>query len=330
MSIAQPLVQAGKSALQAAQAASGAGARIIAAVEKAAASTGVDFAYLMEKAAAESSFDATAKAKTSSATGLYQFIDSTWLEMVEKHGAKHGLAREANALASGEAGRGDKARILALRNDPAFSAAMAAEFTRENQNHLEDKVGGPIGNTELYLAHFLGAGGAEKFLKAHNSNPNRPAAMLLPDAAAANRAVFFDAGGRMRSLGEIYNRFDKRFDDGVTPMPKASAVAANGGENTGAGDVASIQALGTLPAVETTTEDGPLPLLKPLRIGPPSSGQAVVTSGLPRGVVLSPVTMLAMAELSYDEPMPRMSGTGRKNGDEDRWTDTLWRSGGLN
>lgn len=323
MSLSQPLVHAGKSALSAAQAVAGAGGRIVAAVEKAAASTGVDFAYLMEKAAAESSFDATAKAKTSSATGLYQFIESTWLEMVEKHGAKHGLAREANALASGEAGRAERGRILALRNDPALSAAMAAEFTRENRNHLEETVGGNVGNTELYLAHFLGAGGAEKFLKAHSADPNRPAAMLLPEAAAANRAVFFDGAGRMRSLADIYNRFDKRFEDGETPMPKASVAAT-------VAEPQALAALPPMPAPGTNAEEDTLPLLKPLRIGPPSSGEAVVSSGLPRGIVLSPVTMLAMAELTHDEPVPRSSFSSRKSDDEQRWTDTLWRSGGLN
>lgn len=329
MSIAQPLAEAGKSALAAVRAASGASSRIVAAVEKAAASTGVDFAYLLEKAAAESGFDASAKAKTSSATGLYQFIESTWLDMVEKHGAKYGLTREANALAAGTAAGAEKARILSLRNNPELSASLAAEFTRENQTHLEDTVGGTVGNTELYLAHFLGAGGAEKFLKAHNGDPNRPAAMLMPEAAAANRAVFFDAGGRMRSVGEIYDRFAKRFDDGETPTPKPAATPTVTAAL--ARETQSIEPLPAVSAPGTGLGEEPLPLLKPLRLGPPSSGEPVMSgANVPRGIVLSPVTVLAMAELAPGEPLPRMNAGNRRGDDDGRWTDSLWRSGALN
>ena len=52
-------------------------------IAKASAHTGVNFAYLMQQASAESSFKSTAKAKGSSASGLYQFIDSTWMNMVK-------------------------------------------------------------------------------------------------------------------------------------------------------------------------------------------------------------------------------------------------------
>ena len=69
-----------------------------AAIHRAAASTGVDFSYLLGQARIESGFNPNARAKTSSATGLFQFIDQTWLGTVKQHGAKHRLVREGGSL----------------------------------------------------------------------------------------------------------------------------------------------------------------------------------------------------------------------------------------
>ena len=57
-------------------------------IQRASDETGVDFSYLVHQAKAESSFDPNAKARTSSATGLFQFIERTWLDLAEKHGHK--------------------------------------------------------------------------------------------------------------------------------------------------------------------------------------------------------------------------------------------------
>lgn len=182
---------------------------IIGAIKTASAKTGVDFAYLMEKAAAESSFNPTVKAKSSSATGLFQFIDSTWMGMVKKHGAKYGIDPNQS-----------KQSLLNLRKDPALSSFMAAEFAKDNKMHLEKTVGGSIGNTELYFAHFMGAGGASAFLNQLKQNPNAIGADLFPEAANANRNVFYDAKtGNPRSLQEIYNFFDKKFSDETNTPP---------------------------------------------------------------------------------------------------------------
>ncbi|WP_448205771.1 transglycosylase SLT domain-containing protein [Azospirillum sp. sgz302134] len=195
-------------------------ANVEAAVRNASAKTGVDFSYLMEKAAVESGFRTDVKSSSSSATGLYQFIDSTWLTTLRDHGADHGLGKYADAIQT----RGDgrpyvtdpdmKKEILDLRKDPNVSALMAAEFTRDNKEYLEETVQGnrKIGSTELYLAHFLGAGGASKFLNAMQDNPNRQAKELFPEAAAANKAVFMDKEtGKGKSLKDIYDRFASKF-----------------------------------------------------------------------------------------------------------------------
>ena len=190
----------------------GASPRIASAIQVASLQSGVDFSYLVTKAAMESGFDPHIQAKTSSATGLYQFIDQTWLDMVKTHGAKYGLEDYADALESGRVDDAQKRRILELREDPRISAFMAAEYTQGNRQHLEATVGGTIGNTELYLAHFLGPGGAERFLRALRTDPAQEAAAVLPQAAEANKAIFY-RNGQPRSLGEVYDRFAAKFAD---------------------------------------------------------------------------------------------------------------------
>jgi Transglycosylase SLT domain len=205
------------------------------AIQAASARTGVDSAYLTATAAIESSFKADAKATTSSATGLYQFTDATWLDMVKAHGAKHGLGRYASALEGGKLDAQSRRELLGLRTDPTLSAGLAAELTRDNQRRLAESVGGDLGKADLYLAHFLGAGGAEKFIQAARSNATQAAAPLFPEAARSNPSVFYD-GSRARSLAEIYQRMATKIGSESPALPPTqprvdtpdTAVAAAG------------------------------------------------------------------------------------------------------
>lgn len=198
--------------------------RIGGAIAQASARTGIDFSYLMNQAKIESGFNPTARARTSSATGLYQFIDQTWLGTVKKHGEAHGLGWAAQAIQQGSDGRyrvadgATRAAILDLRNQPEAASAMAAEFASDNRDHLESDLGRPAEAVDLYLAHFLGAGGASKFLRAHDSNPNGAAADMLPGAARANRNIFYDKSGAPRSFAEIRGRFAAKLG-GAGAMP---------------------------------------------------------------------------------------------------------------
>lgn len=178
-------------------AASGTAAR--AAIARAAQATGVDFDYLLAQAKLESGLDPNARARTSSATGLYQFIGSTWLDTLKKHGAEHGLGWAGEAAAD-PAMRG---AVMALRNDPDASALMAAELASDNKLALAGMLGREPDASELYLAHFLGLQGAGQFLSALERDPAQSAASVLPGAAAANRAIFFAPGGAPRAVGEV-------------------------------------------------------------------------------------------------------------------------------
>lgn len=175
------------------------------AIRRASASTGAGFDFMMKMAARESGFDPNAKARTSSAAGLFQFIEQTWLATVKKYGAEHGMGAQASAITVNAKGRYDVAdpaarqEILNLRFDADKAAAMAGELANENRATLESRLGRAASAADLYTAHFLGPGGAVKLLSAAS---NATAADLLPQAAEANRNVFYD-GARAKTVGEV-------------------------------------------------------------------------------------------------------------------------------
>ena len=193
------------------------------AIAKASQATGIDFDYLLGQAQLESGLNPTARAGTSSATGLYQFIDQSWLGVIKQHGGEHGLGWASNAITrSGNrwvvSDPGMKSAILNLRNNPDVSASMAAEFASDNKASLEGSLGRGATGTDLYMAHFLGLGGARSFLRTMQANPNVSGAAMFPAAARANRNIFYDAGGNARSLGDIYQRFAAKLDRGAAKV----------------------------------------------------------------------------------------------------------------
>jgi len=209
----------------------GADPQILRDIQRASTATSVDFSYLVAQASQESSFQPDAKAATSSATGLYQFTKGTWLREFQAHGAKYGYGQLAQAITINENGNAHVAdpalrqQILRLRKDPALSAALAAELSKENKATLEANLRRPVNNTELYLAHFLGAAGAVKLLSTIKSDPAAKAADLLPAAAEANRAVFYDDSGSARTVSQIYHAFAAK----IGSHPDVAAIASAGG-----------------------------------------------------------------------------------------------------
>lgn len=202
---------------------------VVRAIEHAAARHQVPFPYLLGQAQIESGMNPQARATSSSATGLYQFIDQTWLATLDRHGAAAGLSTAADAITQGSDGRwrvtdpNQRAAIMALRTDPTVAAQMAAAFAADNRATLESTTGRPAADVDLYLAHFLGPSAATRFVRAHADNPDAAAASLFPAAARANRAVFYDASGAPRSLDAIRTRFAAKLDAAAG----APAIAAH-------------------------------------------------------------------------------------------------------
>lgn len=198
------------------------------ALREASNATGVGFDYLLKTAMRESSLQPEAKARDSSARGLFQFIESTWLEMVKAAGTKFGLGDYAAQIEQSSNGRyrvadaGARQEILALRNDPRASALMAAEFTRRNAAELQNGIGRAPTGDELYMAHFLGAGDARRLIALAESDPSASAAEAFPRAARANRSIFYHRGGGERSMNEVYDLLSKHGDS--TPVAEAAAT----------------------------------------------------------------------------------------------------------
>lgn len=199
--------------------------RVTAAIASASARTGVSFDYLMDQARIESGMRPDARASTSSATGLYQFTNQTWLGTLKQHGAAHGLDWASNVISKNDKGTYSvadasmRARVLELRTDPEAAAAMAAEFAADNGEYLQSRIGAEPEPVDLYLAHFLGAEGAARFLDAHKDQPDQAAAPIFPAAAAANRSIFYRDDGSARSLTDIRRNFAAKLGHAISQPP---------------------------------------------------------------------------------------------------------------
>jgi hypothetical protein len=208
-------------------------ARIAGAIKQAANSTGTSFEYLLTTAKMESNFNPTASASTSSARGLFQFIDQTWLGTVKEAGAQLGYGNYADAItkSSGTYSVSDPAArtaILKLRDDPQAASAMAGVLTQSNSFKLTGKIGRRPTDGELYMAHFMGVGGAAKLIGNAEDNPQASGARLFPNAAAANRSIFYERGGRARSVSDVYSELTRRYASAANSPATRTAMASVG------------------------------------------------------------------------------------------------------
>lgn len=174
---------------------------VLRAIKAATRSVGVDTGYLTVVAARESGFDPSKRAQRTTATGLYQFTDDTWLRVVKLFGAKYGLGNYAQQIVlspnDGVSLPHPRARetLLQLRSDPQLSALMAAELALDNKGRLEHLLGRIVTPAETYLAHFFGVVPAARIIDAARTTPRVPAASLLPTAAQSNPKLFSPSGG---------------------------------------------------------------------------------------------------------------------------------------
>src|SRR5712672_2113694 len=209
-------------------------ARIAGAIKQAANTTGTSFEYLLATAKMESNFNPKASATTSSARGLYQFIDQTWLGTVKEAGSQLGYGKYADAITKSSSGNysvSDPAArdaIMKLRDDPDAASSMAAVLTQSNSFKITGDIGRRPSDAELYMAHFMGVGGAAKLISNAEDHPNASGARLFPNAAAANRSIFYDRGGRERSVSEVYSVLTQRYDSAANSSATRSAMASVG------------------------------------------------------------------------------------------------------
>jgi hypothetical protein len=206
-------------------------AAITGAIRKAAQATGASFDYLLATAKVESDLNPNLTMKSSSASGLFQFIEQTWLETLQQAGRALGYGRYADAIGQTPSGRYVvkdpelRSEVMALRQDPTANAAMGGAFTQQNAVGLTRRLGRSPSEGELYMAHFFGPGAAAKVIQLAGSNPQANAADLFPAAARANRPIFYDQQGNARSVAGVSAELQRRYQVARASPPRAPALA---------------------------------------------------------------------------------------------------------
>lgn len=151
----------------------------------------------------------------SSAQGLFQFTDSTWIDTFTRYGARYGF----------DPSKMTRAQILAQRDAPAMSTNMAAFYAVENKAYLMRNLGITPTDTDLYIAHFLGPAGAADFLRAYKANPRGsavPFGNFTQQQINANVGVFRGRRGVPLTYEEVYNNIASSF------VPTTSGAQADG------------------------------------------------------------------------------------------------------
>jgi hypothetical protein len=191
---------------------------LVEAIMRAARRVRIDPALLMAIADKESSFSTDVKASTSSATGLFQFIDSTWLRVVRQFGAQHGLEQEAAEIEGPDdkpyiADAQERERVLGMRQYPYLSALLAGEMLKRDGGKIAQIVGRDLSVGETYLTHFLGPAGASLFMQKFAEEPKVAAANVFRSPARANRPIFY-AGkrGKPLSIAGVHDKFEDMMD----------------------------------------------------------------------------------------------------------------------
>lgn len=180
---------------------------------------------LRKRGSVDAPTDYGVKNPNSSATGLYQYIDGTWDEMV---GGKTPQSQQLQATIKSATGI-DLAAMTPeaqreMRKNPRIATIVAAASATQNKRILEGALKRDVSDAELYMGHFMGTGGATAFLGTYDTDRTKIAATVLPDAAAKNKEVFYTKEGRPRTVEEVYNNITTRFGAAPDMVSYQSAV----------------------------------------------------------------------------------------------------------
>ncbi len=174
----------------------GGGGDLATEIRESAAAVGVDAKALAAIAWVESSFRLDAKNPHSSAFGLFQFLDGTWKDVVQRRGAAHGVT-------------------LGQRAELRAQCRMGAAFLADNAALLRNRLGREPTAAECYAAHFFGAGTAARLLA---GGPDIQADVALganADAVIGANQSIFKTGGRIRTVGEVMALFEQKIGRGL-------------------------------------------------------------------------------------------------------------------
>ncbi len=198
---------------------------VTSAIRQAAQVTGVSFDYLLATAKVESDLNPNLTMRSSTATGLFQFIEQTWLATLKQGGPAFGYGNYADAISRSASGRyvvenpALRNEIMLLRKDPIANALMGGVVTQQNAAELGKRIGRTPSEDELYIAHFFGPYAAAKAIRLAGGDPTANAADIFPAAAGANRSIFYDRQGNARSVAGVCAELMRRYQ-----VARAAAV----------------------------------------------------------------------------------------------------------
>lgn len=213
--------------------------RLSASIYKASAKTGVDFELMVLKARMESDYGRATIAQHTSARGVFQYIEPTWLTLMRRYGDEIGYGHYAKAIKRAKypglpyiEGNNPylKAEILALRHDLDASAMLQAYQVREETDVIKSMKRGRVTATDHYIVHMLGVPLAKEFFKmrahAPQSSPARSRTPAMREAASLNRAFFY-SGKRPLAAREVYAKYEARVGKEIRSLRNAVFTQAS-------------------------------------------------------------------------------------------------------
>lgn len=138
----------------------------------------------------------------SSAVGAAQFTKGTWLDLIKKPGVAQMMGIDITGKSDDD--------LLGLRKNPQLSMIGAAIYGQQNKSILQNTLGRPVDNAEVYMAHLLGPAGAVTFLNGYKNQPGQAADQLMPQAAKNNPGLFYTKG-QPNTVSDVYNRIANQF-----------------------------------------------------------------------------------------------------------------------
>jgi hypothetical protein len=201
--------------------------------------SGHEFTVLLAQVVGETGMQPHAVNKQTGAAGPFQFVKSTWLAMVRKHGVELGIKPElVDQITVDHKGKMKIADpkslqdVLDLRHDVALSAQMASKYGQDTKTMLQHLLHRAPTETEVHMTFLLGPAGASRLINAAAATPDVPSDKIVAPAAAANPRLFHDATGRVRTAAEAVAFLDANYRANMVKAQRYAQSPARGPKST--------------------------------------------------------------------------------------------------
>ncbi len=185
--------------------------------------TDTDFKLLVITAMIESDLGRVTISSKSTARGIYQYIEPTWLVLMKRYGGRIGYQHYSDSITFNaqtrtpevKGGMITRQKILDLRYDNKIAALIKAYQIKDEKRILETyKNGQNITVTDHYIAHMLGLSLARTFYKLKNTESDFILANLkdrnFKEAVSLNKSFFYTQTGDALNASQAYVQFDRK------------------------------------------------------------------------------------------------------------------------